>query len=471
MSKEVLFNNPGSLAAYAEEQIPHFFVADVPAAKPVLYVYDDKRGVYVACDKKQLVARIERLVSDAVKATSTADATTATTASGTPVSDASDTSDAVPNIAVKGSVIREAASLMLLPVDFIKSDSINSREYLINVRNGLLDMRSMELKPHTPSIFSTVQFPVASVASVASSASTASSPTPIFDHLMELLLPLETAPTLSAFIDDMAGIIDMTNIDDIAEIADMGSIGSPDDTIISEQRKQQKQLQNRKLLLSFIGACFSNVHGYEIRKAIYTYSGIEDGCISGFAAGQGNADEQDNAALTLFRRFVVNHLLGCENCLSISGANSTSRFHSVPNHLLEKRLISVSDIKRLSCDAVQLVRNLTGSDPVTVRFGYMDSYPCWYKGMLWLSGADLPKFTGEDSFLIESSEERFYDRVTPIKVDFLCEDDLLLRFEEFDIWSMKSLEERLIAEKDAVFMKAVEAFRKSQAFSRYLKDI
>jgi P4 family phage/plasmid primase-like protien len=44
-------------------------------------------------------------------------------------------------------------------LNFIKFEELNTFEHLINFKNGLLDINTMELQPHTPKLLSTIQLP------------------------------------------------------------------------------------------------------------------------------------------------------------------------------------------------------------------------------------------------------------------------------------------------------------------------
>lgn len=67
-------------------------------------------------------------------------------------------SDYAPELIKMNDVI-EVFSNLTTDLEFIPSDKINANENIINFRNGLLDINTMTLKPHTPNERSTIQIP------------------------------------------------------------------------------------------------------------------------------------------------------------------------------------------------------------------------------------------------------------------------------------------------------------------------
>ena len=55
--------------------------------------------------------------------------------------------------------INEVFNLLITDLNFVHVDKLNSDENIINFQNGLLYLDSMELKPHTPELYSTIQIP------------------------------------------------------------------------------------------------------------------------------------------------------------------------------------------------------------------------------------------------------------------------------------------------------------------------
>lgn len=107
--------------------------------------------------------------------------------------------------------VYEAYGNITTDLNFISSNQINADENIINFQNGLLYLDSMELKPHTPDIYTTIQIPCNYALS--------STETPIFDKFMN------------------------------------------DFTSGNEEKK--------KFLLQYMALCISNIKGYRIKKALF----------------------------------------------------------------------------------------------------------------------------------------------------------------------------------------------------------
>ena len=113
---------------------------------------------------------------------------------------------------IKMSKVNEVLKQITTDLRYIGQDELNANETLINFKNGLLSVSedSLQLIPHTPTVFSTIQIPCDWTGEP--------KPTPVFDAYMHTL----------------------TNGD--------------------------KALEH--LLLEFIGACISNIKGWRMKKAL-----------------------------------------------------------------------------------------------------------------------------------------------------------------------------------------------------------
>ncbi len=107
--------------------------------------------------------------------------------------------------------INEVYQLLCTDLNFVTSDRLNADENLINFQNGLLNLDTMELLPHSPLILSTIQIPCFWTGK--------ETPTPVFD----------------AFIDTFT---------------------NHDHAIV-------------QLLLEVMGVVISNVKGYRTKKALF----------------------------------------------------------------------------------------------------------------------------------------------------------------------------------------------------------
>ncbi len=107
--------------------------------------------------------------------------------------------------------IHEVFSNLTTDLNFIASDKLNADENIINFQNGLLYLDTMELKPHTPDIYSTIQIPC--------NYNPVSTNSPVFDKFLQ------------------------------------------DFTEGNEEKK--------KFLLQYMALCISNIRGYRIKKALF----------------------------------------------------------------------------------------------------------------------------------------------------------------------------------------------------------
>lgn len=109
--------------------------------------------------------------------------------------------------------VNECLQNILTDLNYVRQVDLNADENLINFQNGLLyvDGNTMELRPHSPEVLSTIQIPCDWTG--------VPTPTPVFDAYMHTLTD-----------------------------GDMG-------------------VEN--LLLQFIGVCLSNVRGYRMKKALF----------------------------------------------------------------------------------------------------------------------------------------------------------------------------------------------------------
>lgn len=107
--------------------------------------------------------------------------------------------------------VNEVFQQLITDLNFVNSDQINTEENLINFTNGLLNVETLELMPHSPEILSTIQLPCEWTG--------VETATPVFDGF-------------------------------IGTLTDWDS-------------------ETEELLLEFIGVCISNVKGWRMKKALF----------------------------------------------------------------------------------------------------------------------------------------------------------------------------------------------------------
>lgn len=106
--------------------------------------------------------------------------------------------------------VRKVKQDLMSDLDFIYHNQLNANEDIINFENGVLDLNSMELKPHSPEYLSTIQLPCKWTGT--------ENETPIFDKYL--------------------------------------------DTLTSGDKDIQR------FLLQYMGACLSNIAGHRLKKTV-----------------------------------------------------------------------------------------------------------------------------------------------------------------------------------------------------------
>lgn len=169
----------------------------------------------------------------------------------------------------------EALRILLASEVFLTMDDMNRNELLINVKNGFLDIGTLQLRPHTPKVFSTIKLDVE------------------WGPLQQAGI-LEPTPVFDAFMDNLAG-----GAEDV-----------------------------KKFLLQYMGAIFSNVNGRVFKKALFL-KGIGNSGKSQIKALTENLLGEENYAIIdlaqLEERFGTSSLYGKR----LAGA-SDLRFMSIP---------------------------------------------------------------------------------------------------------------------------------------------
>lgn len=175
-SKKVV---PSELAEHIKKDLRYYFVRSGGSDKPFIYVYWE--GVYKNMSENEFKAIIKKYI---------------------------------PYNLVKMRDVNEV--YLNLQADFknIDHELFNTDENIINFKDGILDLTTMELKPHSPEILSTIQIP-ANYKDVEKSPATC----PVFDKYMMHLVD--------------------------------GSIEKYD------------------ILMQYLGLCISNVYGYRTKKALF----------------------------------------------------------------------------------------------------------------------------------------------------------------------------------------------------------
>lgn len=169
-----------ALADYIRAKLPYFFIRKAGSESYRRYVYH--KGVYNLVSDTEFKGFIKAIIAKAD-----------------------------PDL-VRMKDVNETFLLLTTDLDRcrVREEQLNADENLINFKNGILHLDTMELTPHTPQILSTIQLPITY---------TGEEETPLFDRFMQEF------------------------------------------TCGNAEKKQT--------LLEFMGACISNVYGYRFKQALF----------------------------------------------------------------------------------------------------------------------------------------------------------------------------------------------------------
>jgi P4 family phage/plasmid primase-like protien len=260
--------------------------------------------------------------------------------------------------------VTETASQLLTDLDTRTSDDLNTDEDIINFKNGLLRLSDLALLPHSPDVLSTIQIPCEWHAAPCA--------TPVFDSYMD---------TLSCGCHAV-----------------------------------------ETLLLEFMGAVFSNVRGWRMKKALFLY-------------GPGDTGKSQLKSLT-------ERILGKQNFIGIDLAEIEARFGTAG--IYGRRLAGSSDMSFLTVHELKTFKKCTGGDSLFAEFKGMDGFEFTYGGLLWFCMNRLPRFGGDDGQWV-------YDRILAVE----CSNVIPPGIQD------KRLLEKMYAEREGVVHKAVTAFRRA----------
>lgn len=236
--------------------------------------------------------------------------------------------------AAKTRDINEVFNLLCLDDCRIPDSKLDSDEALINFRNGFYNIRTGEMMPHSSGIYSTIQLDL--------------------DFKPGRSYTLADAPAFSRYLADLTD-------------------GDP---------------ERQQLLLEYIGACLSNVHGYRYKRAL-------------FIVGAPDAGKSQIVKL-------IAELLGERNYASISFQDLDERFQNSAAY--GKRLVCDPDMQFMRAKSNKYFMWFTGGDKVGFEFKGLNHFSAVYKGFLLFASNKMPKWGGNTS-------EAAYNRMLVIRCD------------------------------------------------------
>ena len=253
--------------------------------------------------------------------------------------------------------------------------------------------------------------------------------TPVFDELLDLLIPT---------------------------IECVDCLFSPDGCSTCAQSKADRRhgrnsrfANDQEALMSFIGACFSNAPSYHVKQGIYTY--INPSSLRGYNTSPYIDDAETGLAVL---NVAIRRILGSDRCF-----NTEKKKHPDPYKLITKRdlrLITISGFKSFNYLDSQLIATLTR--------GRRDGF----HGFLWLTGYGKPKFMTppKDVIMCCDMEEAFNERMVAVHVMGVTEAKLIRHFKKNGVSSLEDLMALLIAEKEGIKAKCLAVFKKTHPWYR-----
>ncbi|MBQ0134229.1 MAG: hypothetical protein KBS46_03765 [Clostridiales bacterium] len=200
--------------------------------------------------------------------------------------------------------------------------------------------------------------------------------------------------------------------------------GEAGDTPVFDSYLQQLSGGNNEVidfLKEFMGVALSNVKGYRMKKAL-------------FLVGPGNTGKSQ------FKR-LLERLLGPENFASIDLSTLEARFGTA--NAYGKRLVGSADLGYASLRELRVFKQMTGGDSIFAEFKGVQSFFFVYVGLILFAMNELPRFGGDNGDWV-------YDRIIPLR----CENVIPAAMQD------KALLDKLYAERDGIFYRAVEALQK-----------
>jgi P4 family phage/plasmid primase-like protien len=192
------------------------------------------------------------------------------------------------------------------------------------------------------------------------------------------------------------------------------------DEFLNTLTSGDKEIQ--RLILEYIGAILSNIYGYRFKKTL-------------FMVGLGNCGKS-----VILRLLPV--LLGRKNCRERALQKLSERFGATALYM--RRLVSSGDLPFMKLENIGFFNALTGGDEISIEYKNKEPFDYVYRGLLWYSMNNLPKFGGDKG-------SHTYERIIIVK----CNN--IIPKEKRD----PKLHDKLFLERDGIVQKCVCAVRQT----------
>lgn len=142
----------------------------------------------------------------------------------------------------------------------------------------------------------------------------------------------------------------------------------------------------KTLILEYMAVCISSISGKHMKQALIMY---------------GPGDTGKSQLLLLTQR-----LLGQENFSVCNLKQLESRFGKT--NLYHKRLCGSGEMSFLSVEELEVFKAATGGDQLNMEFKGKNTFPYFFRGLLWFCTNALPRFGGDRGAWV-------YDRMLPVE--------------------------------------------------------
>ncbi|SDB26010.1 phage/plasmid primase, P4 family, C-terminal domain-containing protein [Ruminococcaceae bacterium FB2012] len=142
----------------------------------------------------------------------------------------------------------------------------------------------------------------------------------------------------------------------------------------------------KTLILEYMAVCISNISGKHMKQALIMY---------------GPGDTGKSQLLLLTQR-----LLGHENFSVCNLKQLEARFGK--SNLYHKRLCGSGEMSFVTVEELEVFKSATGGDQLNMEFKGQNTFPYFFRGLLWFCANALPRFGGDRGAWV-------YDRMLPVE--------------------------------------------------------
>ena len=269
--------------------------------------------------------------------------------------------------------------------------------------------------------------------------------TPVIDELLDLLIP-----TIEC-------------VDCLFRPDGCSTCAQSTATSVNHHDRHGRFANGREALMSFIGACFSGVPSYDVKKGIYTYYVNSPSSLRGYSTSPYIDDAESGLAVL---NVAIRRIIGSDYCFNTERME-TARMKKT-GKIIERRrninlykLVIKSDLRLITISGFKSFNYLDSRLIAILTRGSRDGF----HGFLWLAGTGKPSFiTPPKDVIMCCDEEDFYERMTVVPVMGVTEAKLIRHFKSIGLTYIVGLEDLvglLTAEAEGIKAKCLASFKKT----------